>query len=529
MSNPATRIARLRLTRRACLGMLAAAAIAMTMAPERASAARAPDAPLVAAFTRELLTLDNFNSTSRDNEIISLLIDDALFYIDPQTKQPVPLIAASYAMPDPLTLDVTIRDDVTFHDGRPVEAADVAYTFQTLLKPGNTALKAGAFALWLASVETVSDKVVRFHMKQPNPLALHSLSTAGRVVPRGTYDDPDAPGGINAQAQANRMIGAGPYRVVSFLPGRELVIERYDGYRSDSPKGAPSVARMQFRIIPDPATQAAEVMAGGVHWTYGLPTDIVEEVASTGRAQAMSSPSMRIGYLIPDAAGRAGEHALRDPRVREALSLAIDRDLIVKQLVRGGGKPAYTPCLPAQFGCPQDVPQPHYDPARAKALLAEAGYASGLRLDLWASREKEPLEAVVEMWRSVGVNANLRLVKSPAMNKARDENSLNLYFENNGSVGIADVGAILPGQFGRGAPSDWHHDEALYPLVEGLLQTTDAQERLALARSAITRINEQTYWIPLYEFTQNFLLAPDLEYVQSDDGMPRLFLARWRQ
>lgn len=515
--------------RRNCLKAFGAAALAFGLLLP-AFAAKPADGTMVAAFARELLTLDNFDSTSRDNEIVSLLIDDALFYIDPATKQPVPLIAKDAQLVDPKTLEVSIRPGITFHDGTPLTADDVVYTFQTIINPKNTARKAGNFAVWLAAVEKAGPDKVRFRMKGPNPLALQALATSGRVVKRGTYDKPSEPGGIDVGAQANRMIGAGPYRVVSFAPGRELVIERYAGYRTDSPKGVPSIPRMRFRVIPDYATQAAEVLSGGVHWTYNVPTDTAEEVASTKRATLISSPSMRIAYLIVDAAGRSGkDHPLTKQKVRQALSLAIDREAIVKQLIRGSGAAVYTPCLPVQFGCDQGIPVNRYDPKRAKQLLAEAGYASGLRFELWASREKESLEAVVEMWRKIGVQATLRIVKSPAMSKARNENALTIYFENNGSVGIADVGALLPNQFSKGSPSDWHHDPKLYALVDGLLTTGDPEARAKIAREAITRINEAVYWIPLYEFTQNFLISPDLDFVQADDGMPRLFLAKWKK
>lgn len=508
-------------------GLAAAASLSF---PLGALAAKPADGTLVAAFSRELLTLDNFDSTSRDNEIVSLLIDDALFYIDPATRQPMPLIAADSKWVDGRTLEVTVRGDVTFHDGSALTADDVAYTFKVLLNPKNTTTKANGFQTWLDAVDKVGADKVRFRLKGPNPLALQLLATGGRIVKRGSYDDASMPGGINVAAQGARMVGAGPYKVMSFAPGRELLVERYAGYRKTSPKGTPSIPRMRFRVIPDYATQAAEVMSGGVHWAYNLPTDLAEEIASTRQAVFLSSPSMRIGYLILDAAGRSGKaQPMTNVKVRQALSLAIDREAIARKLVRGRAAAAYTPCLPVQFGCDQDIPVNRYDPERAKKLLKEAGFEKGLKFELWASREKDVLEAVVEMWRQVGVEASLRVVKSPAMAKARTENAISIYFENNGSVGIADVGALLPNQFSEGSPSDWHHDPRLYKLVDSLLTTSEPAERKKIARQATTLINEQVYWIPLYEFTQNFLLSPELDYPQADDGMQRLFLARWKR
>jgi peptide/nickel transport system substrate-binding protein len=492
--------------------------------------ARPADDTLVAAVAREILVLDNFNSTSRENEILSLLVDDALFYIDPSTQKPVPLTAKSYRYADANTLDVTLRDDVQFHDGAKLTLDDVFYTFSTMLNPKNTSKKADNFTRWLTSVEKVGTDTIRFNMKGPNPLALQMLATNGRIVKQGTYDSSSSPSGLNVDAQSGKLIGTGPYRVVSFLSGREVTLERFRGYRTGSPKGEPPIAKIKLRVIPDYSTQAAELLAGGVHWAYNIPTDMAEEVASTKRAVFKSSPSMRIGYVVLDAAGRVSkDHPLTKLKVRQALNYAVDRKTLTEKLVRGHSAPALTPCLKIQFGCAQDIQIYKYDPAKAKALLAEAGYPNGIQFDFWGTREKETLEAIVAMWRKVGINANLRFAKSPSVMKARDDNQLTAFFDNNGSLGISDVGSILPNQFGKGVPNDFHRDPKLYTLVDELVSTSDVDKRRQIAREAIGRINENAYWVPLYEFTQNFLLAPDLEFPQADDGMPRLFLARWKR
>lgn len=495
-----------------------------------AAQAKPADGTLVAAVAREILVLDNFNATSRENEILSLLIDDCLFYIDPATQQPTPLLAKSYRYLEPTVLEVTLRDDVQFHDGSKLTVDDVVYTFQVILNPKNTAKKADNFVRWLSKVEKgEAPGTVVFRMKGANPLALHSLATTGRVVKRGTYDKSGAPSGLDVEAQARKMVGTGPYKVISFLPGREVVLERFSAYRTDSPKGNPQIQRIRIKVIPDYATQVAEVLSGGVHWTYNIPTDIADEVASTKQAVFMASPSMRIGFIVLDAVGRTGkDNPFTKLKVRQALNYAVDRETLTKQLIRGRSAPAYTPCLPIQFGCAQDVPKYHYDIAKAKQLLTEAGYPDGIRFDLWASREKENLEAVVAMWKKAGINANLRVAKSPAVVKARDENQIAAYFENNGSLGIADVGALLPNLFGKGSPSDFHQDQRVYAGVEKLLATTDKAARKEAGREVVSRILDQAYWVPLYEFTQNFVLAPDLNYPQAADGMPRLYLAKWK-
>ncbi|WP_169310851.1 ABC transporter substrate-binding protein [Cereibacter changlensis] len=482
-----------------------------------------------AALARSLLTLDAIDSTSRDNGFVSLLTDDALFYIDPATQAVVPLTAASYDFVDDTTLDIVLRDDVLFHDGSTMTADDVVYTFSAYIDPDSELRRAHTYRRWISSVEKLDDLTVRMHLAQPDPMVLQYLAVDGKTVKAGTYGEA---GARDWKAQATGIVGNGPYRVVSFEPGQELVLERFADYRAGSPKGMPEVGQIRFRVIPDYSTQAAEIISGNLDWANDVPTDIAEQAASFSEdVNFMSAPSMRIGYIILDAKGRTGEDApTTDVKVRQALSEAIDRDLIAQQLVGGSAKAALTPCLPIQFGCAQDVPTHGYNPDHARALLKEAGYEDGFDLEVWSSRAgtKEILEAVVSMWRDVGVRANLRFVESSALTKARDEGQLAAYFDNNGSQGLADVNALLPNQFIDTSPNDFHGDPAVYDLLGKLTSTLDPQARSQIARETVALITDEVYWIPLYEFSANFLLSPRIDYPQADDGMQRLFLTTWK-
>ena len=508
--------------------VVAAAALASTVAFVPPALADRADDTLVAAFPREVTTVDGLYSTLRENDILGLLVDDALFYVDPERLEPVPLAAESYEFLDDTTLEVRLRDDITFHDGSPMTADDVVYSYEWTVSTEGETRYATRIGRWLDRVEAVDPLTVRFHMLRPYAMVLYDLAYYSKIRQRGAYDDPTADNGVNPDAQSLELNGTGPYRVVDFQPGQLIVLERYEGYRDDSAKGTPAIQNIRIRIIPDFATQAAEIMAGGVHWAFNVPTDIAEDVGRTGRAQFVAGPSMRVGYIVLDAMGRADpDGPLTQLAVRQAMNHAIDRDSLVDNLVRGTSAALHTACNPVQFGCTEDVTVYEHDPERARQLLAEAGYPDGIEFELWGARDREVLEAIIGMWSEAGIRASLRHVRGATLREARNNNDVVAYFGSSGSFSIPDAGAIIPDRFAEGSINYFHGDEELAQMVLNAVSTYDPDERIAHFDDALQRITEQAYWVPTHRYTQNFLISNDLSYWQSEDGMPRLFLAHW--
>ena len=510
------------------LPVLAGAALATAVAAVPPALADREDDTLVAAFPREVVTVDGLYSTLRENDILGLLVDDALFYVDPVELEPVPLAAESYEFLDDVTLEVRLRDDVTFHNGAPLTADDVVYSYEWIVSEEGETRFATRIGRWLDRIEEVDPLTVRFHMQRPYAMVLYDLAYYSKLRQRGAYDDPSADNGVNPNAQSIELNGTGPYRVVEFRPGELVVLERYEGYREDSAKGTPEIQNIRIRVIPDFATQAAEIMAGGVHWAFNVPTDIAEDVGRTGRARFEAGPSMRVGYIVLDAMGRTDpDGPLTQREVRQALNYAINRDSLVNDLVRGTSAPLHTACNPVQFGCSQNVTVYEHDPERARQLLAEAGYPDGIEFDLWGARDREVLEAIIGMWSEAGIRASLRYVRGATLREARNTNNLVAYYGSSGSFSIPDAGAIIPDRFAERSSNNFHGDAELAQMVLDAVSTYDPDERIAHFEAALQRITEQAYWVPTHRYTQNFLISNDLDYWQSEDGMPRLFLARW--
>jgi peptide/nickel transport system substrate-binding protein len=139
-------------------------------------------------------------------------------------------------------------------------------------------------------------------LKKTYPLALRDMARRIRIRKNGIYG---TTGNYNKQAQTTALVGLGPYKVKSFNPGKDVILERFDGY-FNGPKGKPAISKIKIRSIPDLGTQQAELMTGNIDWMYNVPMDIARNMGNTGKAVHIEGPSMRIGFLILDAGGYTG-------------------------------------------------------------------------------------------------------------------------------------------------------------------------------------------------------------------------------
>lgn len=483
------------------------------------------DDTLVVAFQRGILSLDYVYTVKREYVILSELIDDGLFYTDPVSLKPVPLAAKSYEIISDKIIDIQLRENIRFHDGSALSADDVVYTFKWLLNQSAKTKRGSLYARWLESVEKTGPLSVRFTLKYDYPLALQQLGRSAPLRKAGAYDAL-APGKTPV---GNSHNGIGPYRVVDFSPGKQTTLQRFEGYYAASPKGQPAIQNMVIRSIPDWSTQQAELFSGGVNWMFSVPTDIAVNAGSLPMVDFVSGPSMRIGFLVLDAGGFSKKDGpLTKLAVRRAINLAIDREAIVKYLVQGKSSVIDAACHPLQFGCSTDVMKYAYDPKLAKKLLAEAGYPDGISIDLWSYREKEVAEAIAADLAKANIRVNFRYVKLSTLNTARRKRQIESYFGTWASGSVADVAAVAARHWSEGSDRDMSGDKRIGELMAKAEETNDKAARLAFYKKALGIISEQAYWVPLYAFTLNYLMTPDVDFAPPLDGFPRLYTIRWK-
>ncbi len=325
--------------------------------------------------------LDLRQGTDAQSERVGALLFDPLVKKDAHFILQ-PWLATSWQQPDPLTWVFHLRDGVRFHDGRPLEAADVAWTIQSLLSPSLTArlpggtllsAKAGSFAS-IRSIATPDRLTLVLHLSRPDPALLFNLSDGlFGVVPRNSGAD-----------LGLHPIGSGPYRFVSQTQDKEVVLERAPNCWSE-PSGLAPYTRLQFNIVPDAVTTALELQKGSADAASNVLTpDMTYSLRNSPTVHISDTPGSNIWYLNFNTA----DPALADRRIRQAIAFAIDRPAIVASIWRNQAQLATGTLLPpgSSFAAPPaELTQYPHDPARAIALLESAGLhpdAHGVRLHL---------------------------------------------------------------------------------------------------------------------------------------------------
>ncbi|MEO0995836.1 MAG: ABC transporter substrate-binding protein [Pseudomonadota bacterium] len=296
------------------------------------------------------------------------------------------------------------------------------------------------------------------------------------------------------------------------------------------PKGAPEIGNVRFRTLKDPNTQLAELLTGGVDWIWDVPKEQAERLEASGQVTVENAKTMRVSYLTFDVSARSGQDFFADKRVRQAVAHAINRESITRNLVGPASVVIHAACHPDQFGCATDVPQYEYDPEKAKALLAEAGYPDGFAFDIYAYRQREFTEAVIGDLARVGIKANLNFLQYRALRDLIWGGQTPLAHMTWGSNSIPDVSAITSHFFvgGKDDPIGPGGDPEVIAALGRGDSSTEPADREAAYKEALTRIAEEVYWVPMFTYAKYYAFSQDLDFQTTPDEIPRFYAASWK-
>jgi peptide/nickel transport system substrate-binding protein len=347
--------------------------------------------------------------------------------VKPMPGNPMtPSLAESWsASQDGLTYEFALRQGVKFHSGDLVTADDVKFSFERYKGAGASTLKAR-----VAAVEVADSHRIRFRLKQPWPDFMSFYGTpatgAGWIVPRKYVER------VGDDGFKKAPVGAGPYRFVSFTPGLELVVEANEQYW----RKIPLVKRLVFKTVPDETTRLAMVKRGEVDIAYVIRGPLAEEIKRTpGLTLKATLPTFTEWVVFTEQWDPKSPWA--DRRVRLAANLAIDRKTINEAEYLGFGNISAS-IIPRDFEFFWPAPAYPYDPARAKQLLAEAGYPKGFDAGEITSDNVYVPEAIANYLQAVGIRVKLRPLERAAFYQADMEKKLrNLVRTGSASAGNA--------------------------------------------------------------------------------------------
>ncbi len=507
-------------------GILVGAAVLAASAWSAAAVAGRADDTMNWATDREVAVVDPYYNNVRELVVMGHLGWDGLMFRNLDTGGYEPLLATGWSWVDNVTLDVELREGVTFHDGSTFGPEDVVYTINHVSNPDSGVLSSRIVS-WMKSAEALGGNKVRIHLNGPFPAAFAYLSNAVFMVPEGHYDDAPMTADGKKDYGAVAPVGTGPYRFVESKPGEYVLWARNEGYFDGSPKGKPAIGNIRFRTIKEMNTQIAELLTGGLDWIWDVPKDQAERLEDMGQVTIENAKTMRVSYLAFDVDGDSGQTFFTDKRVREAVARAIDREALTRNMVGPASVVIHSACHPDQFACTQDVPRWDHDPERAKQLLAEAGYPDGFEFDIYAYRQREYTEAVIGDLAKVGIKAKLSYMQYRALRDLVWKGETPINHMTWGSYSIPDVSAITSHFFSGGRDDPAKDEEVIAWLAEGDT-STDPEVRKAVYQKALARISGELYWLPMFTYAKYYAYSKDLDFTATSDEIPRFYATKWK-
>jgi len=448
---------------------------------------------------------------------------DPLVQRDAETGEIQPHLAQSWKAVDPVTWEFKLAPGVKFHNGNPLTAEAVRFTvMDRILDPDQKSPQAGNYK-WIKDVEVIDDTTFRIISHSPYPLVLERLNILFIYDPIETRGKGDA-------WVAENPTGSGPYKLVSWDRGRQLVMTANPDYWIE---GIPKVKNIVYKIIPENSTRVAELLAGSIDVAGDMEADQYEVISKARGIRALNVPILRINFWQFDSMGRAGKSPLMDKRVRQAVCMAIDRKAIVEHIMQGLAGHLDSPMNPLQFGYDPTIKETcGYNPEKAKALLEEAGYGDGITLDLWQyyGYQNYPNQAAMGFLEEVGIKVNLKDFRGNVSQVIKLRNAGKVTDIGNfvwGSYNIFDSDAILPAWFLRDSPMCYTDDPELHEWLTAARQSIDPEERKQLYSRAQKKIMEEVYWMPFYVVHQIYGVKENLNIVLGADEVPRLQHAFW--
>ncbi len=475
--------------------LLSAALLAVGATPPAAIAQE-----LVVGFTQDANTLDPGNHRNRETETIIRNMYDGILTRD-SSMNILPEIAESYNQVSPTVYDFRIKDGITFHDGSALTAEDVRFTLDRLTREGalgndQTSPRQSLLGP-VSGVEVVDGNTVRVTLSEPWPL-LPAMLPFNEVVSKSFVES------VGTEGMATQVNGAGPFKLVDWRKGDSIIMERFDDYYGGAagiePVGPACVERVIFKVIPESASRVAALLAGDVHIINELPAFAVEQVEASDTATVMTVNGTRSFFIAMNLEGDVFD----DPKVRQAVAHAIDKDLIIDKIL-GGNAAAISGILsPDAFGKNTDLPAYEYDPEKSRALLAEAGYPDGIEITMdTTGAYKDTAEAVASLMTRAGITTKVAVGEAALLTEKwrteGGEKSGDMYFTSWGNGSLDPQGIFVPTHVtdARGNSAGYANPE-VDSLLDAASTEVDREKRAGMYQEAEAIANADLPYIYLW-------------------------------
>jgi peptide/nickel transport system substrate-binding protein len=514
--------------------LLAAAALALAFNVTVAVPAQAQI--LRWAAQNDILTLDPHSQNHATTNVILMHAYEGLTRYS-ATYEVEPSLATKWTYISPTQVRFELRKGVKFQDGTPFTADDVVFSFGRIKQPQGTM---AIYVTGISEIKKIDDHTVDFILSGPQPILLRNIIDF-RIMSKAWADKNRSNNVQDYKAKeenfaSRNVMGTGAYRILSWQPEQRIMMARNEAWWD---KNAGNVKQVVYTPIKSEPTRVAALLSGDVDMLTDVPTQDVERLRADKNLKVIDGPEVRTIFFAPDIGSEElkyssvkGKNPFKDKRVREALSIAIDREAIKRNIMRGLSVPAALIVAPGVNGYDKAldaVAKP--DVEKAKKLLADAGYPSGFEFQLNCPNnryvnDEKICQAAIAMWARIGVKVNLASENMATYIQKVQNFDTSMYMLG---WGVATYDALYSlqslartrtsgpdGNFNFSRVSD----PALDKLVDSMKGETDVTKRNGMVRDALVRLRDETLLIPLHHQIRPWVMKAGVTTVHRSDDRP---------
>jgi len=413
-----------------------------------------------------------------------------------------PLLATAWRIVDPSTWEFTIRQGVRFHDGEPLTAETMKFSIDRCLNPANKCPRRGQL-VEIKEAVVLNSSTIRVITQLPSA-ALPTALTYLPIVPmKALQADP--------QLYGKTSVGTGPMRFVEWVKGQRLVTERFDGYWDKKS----AFKRIVYRPIPEAVTRVAALRSGEVDMISNLDPEMGSIVERTPGLR-IDRRGMRMIFIALDATG-ANNPALADKRVRQAMNYAVDKNVLIKNILGGNAFANVGAMFPINPGFDRTLKPYPYDPEQAKRLLVAAGYSNGFDVTLTFApgiegslKTAEIVQSIASDLAKVGIRAQISQVEPAAHWERYYAKRLQMFVGTWGSS--PEAGLQFRTLLHSKARGLYYRDPQADKLIDAYFSAMDPNARAESGRLLHRYVHEEAPFIFLYHQYQIFGLRSNITW-----------------
>jgi peptide/nickel transport system substrate-binding protein len=488
------------------------------------------------AAQNDILTMDPHSQNHATTNAILMHAYEGLTRYS-ANREVEPGLATKWTYVSPTQVRFELRKGVKFHDGTPFTADDVIFSFERIKQPQGTMQ---IYVTGIAEIKKIDEHTVDFILSAPNPILLRNIIDF-RIMSKAWADKNNTAKVQDYKAKeenfaSRNVMGTGPYKITGWTPDQRVTMSvnkdwwgKLDG----------NVTEVIYTPIKSDATRVAALLSGDVDLLTDLPTQDVARLRADSKLKILDGPEVRTIYLAPDVGSPElkhsnikGKNPFADRRVRQAMSIAIDREAIKRTIMRGLSIPAGIMVAPGVNGNTPDIDvAAKVDVDGAKKLMADAGYADGfeVRMNCPNNRyvnDEEICQAIVAMWARIGIKANL-LAENMATFSQKFQNFDSSLYMLGWGVATYDAQYTLQSLVRTrttGADGNFNFSKISDPVVDKLVDAmkteVDVAKRNAMIKEALQRTKDEVLLIPLHHQMRPWAMKAGVTTIHRSDDRP---------